>query len=204
MKYKEQEKKERKNIAYIRCSCDKSDVENQRYEILKFCEENELQIDEWVEETISGTTEYSTRKLGEALKGADKNTRFITCEISRIARKMFDIMEFLNRCTQKGCEVWTIKDNFRLGDDLSSKVIAFAFALSAEIERSLLSQRTKQSLARKKAEGIRLGRKVDYTRADEERAIALRKKGWSFQKIADETGISKSAVHRLCKNEGLE
>ena len=189
----------RKNIGYIRCSCDKSDVENQRFEIEKFCKENGLQIDEWVEETISGTTEYSTRKLGEALKNADKNSRFICCEISRIARNMYDIMEFLNRCTKKNCEVWTIKDNFRLGDDLSSKVIAFAFALSAEIERSLLSQRTKQSLARLKSEGKKLGRPVKDDSERKEIVKGLRTEGKTIVEIAEITGIPKSTVARLCK-----
>ena len=192
--------KERKNIAYIRCSCDKSDVENQRFEIEKFCKENGIEINEWVEETISGTTEYSTRKLGEALKNADKNSRFICCEISRIARNMYEIMEFLNRCTKKNCEVWTIKDNFRLGDDLSSKVIAFAFALSAEIERSLLSQRTKQSLARLKSEGKKLGR-PNISENDERKVLVkqLRAEGKTIMEIAEITGIPKSTVARLGK-----
>jgi DNA invertase Pin-like site-specific DNA recombinase len=123
----------KKIVGYIRCSCDKSDVENQRFEITNFCERNGLTIDEWVEETISGTKDYSTRKLGELLLRVDKNTRIICSEISRIGRNMYGVMDFLNHCMQRGCELWTIKDNFRLGDDLSSKVIAFAFALSAEI-----------------------------------------------------------------------
>ena len=68
------------------------------------------------------------------------------------------IMEILNICMRKECLVWTIKDNYRLGDDIQSKVLAFAFGLSAEIERNLISQRTKEALARKRFEGVILGR----------------------------------------------
>ena len=67
------------------------------------------------------------------------------------------IMEILNICMAKECKVWTIKDNYRLGEDIQSKVLAFAFGLSAEIERNLISQRTKEALARKRAEGAMLG-----------------------------------------------
>lgn len=70
------------------------------------------------------------------------------------------IMEILNICMGKECRVWTIKDNYRLGDDIQSKVLAFAFGISAEIERNLISQRTKEALIRKKAEGVVLGRPV--------------------------------------------
>ena len=186
-----------KIIGYVRCSCDKSDVENQRFEIMKFCDQNGMEVNEWVEETISGTKDYSTRKLGEALERADKTCRIITCEISRIGRNMFAVMDFLNHCIQKGCQVWTIKDNFRLGDDLSSKVIAFAFALSAEIERSLLSQRTKQALARLKADGKKLGREVQFKEDVQDRVCDLYSRGNTMQEIATELGMCRATVSRI-------
>ncbi len=143
---------------YIRVSSDKQTVENQRFEINNFCNRKELCIDGWIEETISGTKAYNKRELGKLLKKVKKNDLIICAELSRLGRNLFMIMEILNICMNKECKVWTIKDNYRLGEDIQSKVLAFAFGLSAEIERNLISQRTKEALARKKAEGVVLGR----------------------------------------------
>ena len=143
---------------YIRVSSDKQTVENQRFEINNFCKKQKLTIDGWIEETISGTKSYNKRELGKLLKSVQKGDLIICAELSRLGRNLFMIMEILNICMTKECRVWTIKDNYRLGDDIQSKVLAFAFGLSAEIERNLISQRTKEALARKKAEGIVLGR----------------------------------------------
>ncbi len=143
---------------YIRVSSDKQTVENQRFEIEQFCQREHLVIDGWIEETISGTKAYNKRALGKLLRRVEKGDLIICSELSRLGRNLFMIMEILNLCMTKECRVWTIKDNYRLGDDIQSKVLAFAFGLSAEIERNLISQRTKEALARKKAEGVRLGR----------------------------------------------
>lgn len=143
---------------YIRVSSDKQTVENQRFEINNFCLKEDLHIDGWIEETISGTRAYNKRQLGVLLKKVQKDDLIICAELSRLGRSLFMIMEILSLCMKKECKVWTIKDNYRLGDDIQSKVLAFAFGLSAEIERNLISQRTKEALARKKAEGVVLGR----------------------------------------------
>lgn len=146
------------NYGYIRVSSDKQTVENQRYEIETFSKNNNLHIDGWIEETISGTKNYNKRELGKLLKKVKKDDLIICAELSRLGRNLFMIMEILNLCMTKECKVWTIKDNYRLGEDIQSKVLAFAFGLSAEIERNLISQRTKEALARKRAEGVVLGR----------------------------------------------
>ena len=135
---------------YIRVSSDKQTVENQRN---RFCKNNKLRVDDWIEETISGTKNYTKRELGTLLKRIKKDDIIICSELSRLGRNLFMIMEILNICMSKECRVWTIKDNYRLGDDIQSKVLAFAFGLSAEIERQLISQRTKEALCRLKAEG---------------------------------------------------
>lgn len=143
---------------YIRVSTDRQTVENQRYEIKRFCKENNLQVDKWISETISGAKSVDKRRLGKLLKGVHKDDIIICSEISRLGRSLFMIMSVLNHCMEIGAKVWTVKDNYRLGDDITSKVLAFAFGLSAEIERKLISQRTKEALARKKSEGVQLGR----------------------------------------------
>lgn len=143
---------------YIRVSSDKQTVENQRFEIQKFCDEKHLQVDGWIEETISGTKSYTKRELGRLLRRTKAGDTIICSELSRLGRNLYMIMEILGLCMSKNCRVWTIKDGYRLGDDIQSKVLAFAFGLSAEIERNLISQRTKEALARLKAEGRKLGR----------------------------------------------
>ena len=137
------------NYGYIRVSSDKQTVENQRFEINNFAKYQGIKIDGWIEETISGTKNYDKRELGKLLKKVKKDDLIICAELSRLGRNLF---------MKKECRVWTIKDNYRLGDDIQSKVLAFAFGLSAEIERNLISQRTKEALARKKSEGVILGR----------------------------------------------
>lgn len=146
------------NYGYIRVSCDKQTIENQRFEIIKFCEREGLTIDGWIEETVSGTQQYSRRRLGKLLNHVKKNDLIVCSELSRLGRSLYMIMEILSLCMKRGCRVWTIKDGYRLGEDIQSKVLAFAFGLSAEIERNLISDRTRQALARLKAEGKHVGR----------------------------------------------
>lgn len=152
---------------YIRVSSDKQTVENQRFEINEFCRQEGLTIDGWIEETVSGTRMYTKRRLGKLLRQVGEGDIIICSELSRLGRNLYMIMEILSHCMNRGCRVWTIKDGYRLGDDIQSKVLAFAFGLSAEIERNLISQRTREALARIKAEGKPLGRpKGSKTRKD--------------------------------------
>ena len=195
---------------YIRVSSDKQTVENQRFEISNFCDKENLIIDGWIEETISGTKSYTKRQLGKLLRRIKKNDVIICTELSRLGRTLFMIMEILNICMSKECRVWTIKDGYRLGDDIQSKVLAFAFGLSAEIERNLISQRTKEALARRKAEGKRLGRipgsrnlthKLD---GKEKRITEYICRGVSKSKIAKLLKVNRSTLYRfLQKNHYL-
>ena len=153
-------------------------------------------IDGWIEETISGTKSYNKRELGKLLKRVQKDDLIICAELSRLGRNLFMIMEILNICMSKECRVWTIKDNYRLGDDIQSKVLAFAFGLSAEIERNLISQRTKEALARKKAEGVVLGRPQGRKSAPEK--YKLHGKATLIKELL-KANVSKRKIAKLCK-----
>lgn len=190
---------------YIRVSSDKQTIENQRFEINNFCEKKGLHIDGWIEETISGTKNYNKRELGKLLKRVQKDDLIICAELSRLGRNLFMIMEILNLCMTKECKVWTIKDNYRLGEDIQSKVLAFAFGLSAEIERNLISQRTKEALARKKAEGAKLGRAEGSKNCQhkldgcEEKIRKMLARGMKKSQIAKRLKVHRCTLYRYLK-----
>jgi len=188
---------------YIRVSTDKQTVENQRYEIKEFCLKNEIRVGKWIEETISGDKEVEKRKLGGLLDRLKKDDILICAEISRLGRNLLMIMSILNVCMQKEVQVWTIKDNYRLGSDISSKVLAFAFGLSAEIERNLISQRTKEALARMKSEGIHIGRpkgakaKTNKLSGKEDVIKKLVAQNISKIQIAKILGVNRATLRRF-------
>ena len=166
-------------IGYIRVSSAKQTVEHQRYEILQFALNENIIIDKWVEETISSRKILSKRKLGSLLEMLQDGDILISCEISRLGRSLLEVMRILETCLNKNCQVWTIKENYRLGNDIQSKVLAFAFSLAAEIERKLISDRTKSSLASIKATGKTLGRPLNA----ESKKLKLAKNRKKVQKI---------------------
>lgn len=194
---------------YIRVSSDKQTVENQRFEINKFCVNNDIRINGWIEETISGTKSYTKRELGKLLKRVGRGDLIICAELSRLGRNLFMIMEILNICMSKECRVWTIKDNYRLGEDIQSKVLAFAFGLSAEIERNLISQRTKEALARKKAEGVILGRpkgrKSSHVKLSGKEAVIrdLLQQGIPITQIANIYKVNRMTVSKFINDNNL-
>lgn len=179
-------------IGYIRVSSSKQTCEHQKYEIEQFAKQNKLKIDKWVEETISSRKALNKRKLGELLDVLKSGDILISCEISRLGRSLLEVMRILETCLNKDCKVWTIKENYRLGNDIQSKVLAFAFGLAAEIERKLISDRTKSSLANIKASGKKLGRPF----AAQSKKLKLSK---NTKRIKDllEKGISKSQIAKI-------
>lgn len=147
------------NYGYIRVSTDKQDTENQKWGIIEYCKKNNITIDEWHEETVSGKKDYHKRDIANILSKAKKDDLIVCTELSRLSRDMLSIMSILNDCMARGINVWTVKNEYRLGNNMQSKVLAFAFGIAAEIERDLISQRTKEALSRKKSEGVVLGRR---------------------------------------------
>jgi len=193
--------------AYIRVSTDKQDVENQRYEILKYANEKRLGNVEIVEETVSGRKSWKDRKLGKLVEKLQKGDILIVPELSRLGRSMLEIMELLSILLRKGVELHIVKNNQILKDDLQSKVFAMAFSIAAEIERELISQRTKEALQRRKAEGKPLGRPKGSRSSSldnyYEQIKELIEKGVSISSIAKIIGKSYPTVYSYVKRRNL-
>lgn len=149
--------------SYIRVSSDQQNCANQKYEVECYAAKNNITVNEYIEETISSRKPLKDRKLGKLLNKLSKGDIVISTEISRLGRNMLEVMGILQTCLEKDCEIITIKENYHLGADIQSKVLAFAFSLAAEIERQLISQRTKECLKRLKNEGKHLGRPYGFT-----------------------------------------
>ncbi len=158
MGFVSQEPKNHMIYGYIRVSTDKQTTENQRYEILKLADEKKLSVDKWMQETVSGTKKISERKLGALINSMQKDDVLLLTELSRLGRSLMEVMSILHILMGKSVKVYTVKERYELGNNINSKVLAFAFSLSAEIERSMISSRTKEALARIKSEGRKLGR----------------------------------------------
>lgn len=175
---------------YIRVSTEQQHLENQTHEINTFVDANGIKIDKWVEETISSRKPLNERKLGKLLKKLKKGDILIATELSRLGRNLLEVMGILQNCLEKDCQIWTLKENYRLGADIQSKVLAFAFSLASEIERQLISARTKESLKRVKAEGKHIGR----PRGSTYRKLA--KKHNKIKELLDKH-VSKAEIARL-------
>lgn len=189
--------------SYIRVSSDQQNCANQKYEVECYAAKNNITINEYIEETISSRKPLKYRKLGKLLNKLSKGDIVISTEISRLGRNMLEVMGILQTCLEKDCEIITIKENYHLGADIQSKVLAFAFSLAAEIERQLISQRTKECLKRLKNEGKHLGRPYGFTykklKKKHNKIIDLLNKKVSKAEIARLMGCSWATLHRYIK-----
>ncbi|MDR1361276.1 MAG: master DNA invertase Mpi family serine-type recombinase [Rickettsiales bacterium] len=193
---------------YIRVSTDHQTTENQKFEIQQFAIAENVIIDSWISETISSTYELKRRKLGKLIRKIQKDDLIIASELSRLGRNLLQIMSILHHCMSCGAQIWTIKDNYRLGTDISSKVLAFAFGLSAEIERNLISQRTKEALARIKADGQKLGRPYGSFSASKlhisERRIRIQiNRGISHRQVAKDLNVHRKTLEKFIYEKGI-
>ena len=191
---------------YIRVSTEKQSYEHMEYEINEYAAKNNMQIDVWIEETISSRKPLQKRELGKLLDKLQPNDILITSELSRISRSVPETFSILQTCLNKKCQFITIKENYRLGNDLQSKVMAFAFGLSAEIERNLISQRTKSSLANLKSTGKKLGRPIAWQtqqlklRRNKEIILELLQEGAPKVQIARRFGVTPMTLRRFLVN----
>ncbi len=147
-----------KSIGYLRVSTAEQDLQKDKTVILYLANEKKLGTVVWAEETISGRVSWKTRNVAQVIDDLQSGDNLIVSELSRLGRSMLECMEILSVAFQKGIHVYAVKGNWQLDDSIQSKIIAMAFAMAAEIERDLISQRTKAALAAKKKAGVKLGR----------------------------------------------
>ncbi|MBQ6736621.1 MAG: recombinase family protein [Alphaproteobacteria bacterium] len=193
---------------YIRVSTDKQDCENQKLGIEAKAHALGIIIDKYVEDAgISGIKSPNERALGGILRKLKAGDIIICSEISRLGRKLFMIMEILQKCMNCGAKLYTVKDNYELGDNIQSKCLAFAFGLSAEIERDLISQRTKEAMARRRACGLYTGRKLGaknlHHKLDGKEPIIqkLLSDGFSQRQIAKKLKVGTTTINTFINND---
>ena len=201
-----------KVIAYIRVSTSKQDVDNQRFAISQYAYRARLHVDQFVGETISGyKTELVERRFTDVLDELERGDTLIVSEVSRISRRLLDILNTIESLIKRGIHVVAVKEGIEFKDDINSKVLAFAFGLAAEIERSLISARTREALAKRKADGIRLGRPPGSTSTEalklygkDEEIIAMRMNRVSRAAVARTFDVHVSTLRRYMERRQIE
>lgn len=190
---------------YIRVSTNGQTSENQKIQIRSYCREKRLHHIKWIDETVSGTRVPTKRKLGQVLETVQSGDVVIVTELSRLGRSLIMIMNVLQEFLDKGVQVRAIKEGFDCDDSIVSKVLAFAFGLSAEIERQLISERTKMGLERARKAGKQIGRlpgqKPNYYKLTPHRYKIKRylKIGRSKLSIAKELGVTWVTLDRFIR-----
>ena len=190
---------------YVRVSTAKQHPENQIDEIERYADANGTKVDNWVIEIVSGKMQVQGRKLGRMIRRMKKGDTLIVTEISRLSRSITDIMGIMGYCIDKGVNIYTTKEKYRFDDSINSKVLCFAFGLVAEIERNLISMRTKEALALRRAEGKPLGRKkgdcpkIALLRRDSEKILQMMQAGKTECYIYKKFGVSKSTWYKFKK-----
>lgn len=148
-----------KTIAYLRASTDKQDLNNQKLEIFEYARKNQLEVDDFIQITISSKQSSKDRRIDEMMASLVDADTLIVTELSRIGRSTAEIIGLINELVKKQVRVIAIKQNLDIRQqDMNSKIITTLFSLFAELERDLISLRTKEALASKKLQGVQLGK----------------------------------------------
>ena len=141
-----------KTIAYILASTDKQDLNNQKLEIFEYARKNQLEVDDFIQITISSRRTSKDRRIDEMVLALDGADTLIVTELSRLGRSTAEIIGLVNELVKKSVRVIAIKQNLDIRQqDMNSKIITALFSLFAELERDLISLRTKEALAKKNA-----------------------------------------------------
>ena len=195
---------------YLRVSTDKQDCDNQKVGVEALADKLNLSIESWIiDDGVSGTKEPQKRKLGKLLRKIKTGDVIICSELSRLGRKLFMVISILEHCMKIGAKVLTAKEGYELGDNVQSKVLAFAFGLVAELEREMISKRTKEALQRRKMNGQAIGRmkgaknKRHVLDGKEDKIIALLNAGVTKTKIAKDLKISNGTLYDFIKKTGI-
>jgi DNA invertase Pin-like site-specific DNA recombinase len=198
---------------YLRVSSDEQDVNSQKQGVEQFAKDKGWDINKYItDEGVSGGKDPDKRNLGPLLKTVNNGDIIICSEISRLGRDLYMVMDILHFCMDRGCIIHTVKDRFTLGDDIQSKVLAFAFGLAAEIERQMIRQRTKEGLRLKMKLGVLLGRPIGKANSEEAQKFGqwkVRLKQmveWQMspRQIASVIGCDRNTVNRLVLRYGYE
>lgn len=194
-------------IAYLRVSTADQDLEKNKFDILQLANTKGLGQVQWVEETVSGRVSWHKRRIAGVLEQLQAGDDLIVSELSRLGRSMLECMEILSIAAQKGIHLHAVKGNWQLDDSIQSKIVAMAFSMAAEIERDLISQRTKEALAARKKMGVTLGRprgvgksKLDPYRPEIEALLA---NGSTQKFIARRYGTTEANLSRWLKKHRL-
>jgi DNA invertase Pin-like site-specific DNA recombinase len=198
----------RKTTAYLRVSTLDQDLEKNKAEILHFANHRDLGKVNFIEEIASGKQPWRQRRIAQVLEELQTSDTIIVSELSRLGRSMLECMEILALATRKGIRVYSVKGSWQLDDTIQSKIIALAFSMAAEIERDLISQRTKEALRFKKQQGLKLGRpkgpgksKLDAFRPEIESLLA---NGTTQKFIAQRYHTTEANLHNWLKKQGLK
>ncbi len=192
-------------IAYLRVSTGKQTLANQQNEISKFTDSRNMRVDRWVTEVVSGKKSGSERKLGSLVRRMKKGDTLIVTELSRLSRTLTDIMAIVGELLKKEVRLYSTKDRYSFDDTINSKVLCFAFGLVAEIERNLISMRTREALALRREQGIVLGRrKGSYTKLqqlidDRVKIVRMMNCGKSIAAICREYDVARNTFDRFRK-----